>query len=127
MSRLASLSGNEQFTTVFRRGRAFSGSVVVVRVVLNGLDRSRLGLVVGKKVGGAVQRNRAKRRIRQFVNSRALVSGWDVVVIARTGMDSAEYRDIERELEQLFGRAGLLVACGHRLDGCNPRLPENGV
>jgi ribonuclease P protein component len=127
MSRLASLSGNEQFTTVFRRGRVFNGSVVVVRAVANGLDRSRLGLVVGKKVGGAVLRNRAKRRIRQFVNSRALSPGWDVVVIARAGMDSAEYRDIERELDQLFGRAGLLDARAERLDCRDPRLPEDGI
>lgn len=95
---------------MFRRGRAYYGTWVAVRVLRNALDISRLGLVVGKKVGGAVERNRAKRRIRQIVGIRALTPGWDLVVIARSGIQSAEYRDVERELRELLDRAGLLSA-----------------
>lgn len=93
---------------MFRQGKRCSGSLVVVRVLPNGLDRSRLGVVVTKKVGGAVDRNRAKRRIREAVNIRAILPGWDVVVIARTSIQSAEYRDLERELQQLLVRAGVI-------------------
>lgn len=110
MTREWSLTTGEQFADVFRRGRAYYGTVVAVRVLSNALDISRLGLVVGKKVGGAVERNRAKRRIRQIVGIRALTPGWDLVVIARSGIQSAEYRDVERELRQLLDRAGLLSA-----------------
>jgi len=110
MTREWSLTTGEQFAAVFRRGRAYYGTVVAVRVLSNALDISRLGLVVGKKVGGAVERNRAKRRIRQIVGIRALTPGWDLVVIARSGIQSAEYRDVERELRQLLDRAGLLSA-----------------
>ncbi len=81
--------------------------MVVVRVLPNGLEWSRLGVVVSKKVGGAVVRNRAKRRIRAAVNIRALPPGWDVVVIARTSIQSAQYQDLERELRQLLVRAGV--------------------
>ncbi len=107
MNRPWSLVGREQFVTVFRQGRAYAGSVVVVRVLPNGLQYSRLGMVVSKKVGGAVVRNRAKRRIRAAVDIRALPPGWDVVVIARTSINSAEYRELERELRQLLVRAGV--------------------
>ena len=122
MRRLRSLSTSEQFTAVFRRGRAYSGGVVVVRVLPNGLDRSRLGLVVGKKVGGAVERNRVKRRIRHIVSGRALMPGWDVVVVARSGIHSAEFRDLERELDRLLDRAGIIDA------GCvDNHLPDSVV
>ncbi len=93
---------------MFRRGRAYSSGVVVLRALPNGLDGTRLGLVVGKRVGGAVERNRVKRRIRQIVNSRAILRGWDVVVVARSGIESAEYQDVERELVRLLDKAGLL-------------------
>jgi ribonuclease P protein component len=110
MRRLRSLATGEQFAAVFRRGRAYFGSVVVVRVLPNGLDQSQLGLVVGKKVGGAVDRNRAKRRIRQIVYGRALTPGWDVVVIARSGIHSAKFRDLEHELGHLLERARIVGA-----------------
>lgn len=106
------MTTGEQFSLVFRRGRACYGTLVAVRVLANTLGVSRLGLVVGKKVGGAVERNRAKRRIRHIVDVRALPPGWDLVVIARSGMHSAQYRDVERELRRLLCRAGVLSACG---------------
>jgi ribonuclease P protein component len=110
-----SLTGREQFTAVFRQGRPYSGRLVVVRVLSTGRDTSRLGLVVGKKVGGAVQRNRAKRLIREAVNIRTLATGWDVVVIARPGLQSAKYRIVEQELQGLLLKAG--IAHGGRVGG----------
>ena len=120
-----SLTTGEEYTSVFRRGRAYYGTAVAVRVLPNQLDRSRLGLVVGKKIGGAVVRNRAKRRIRQIVDIRALTPGWDIVVIARAGIHRAEYRDVERELRRLLQRAGVVVASGDVGDGRDPVLPED--
>ena len=106
------MTTSEEFSAVFRRGRAYYGAVLTVRVLPNALEVSRLGLVVGKKVGGAVERNRAKRRIRHIVDVRALPPGWDLVVIARPDMQSAQYRDVELELRRLLCKAGVLNACG---------------
>lgn len=100
---------------------------MVVRVLPNDVGVSRLGVVVSKKVGGAVVRNRAKRRIRAAVNIRALPPGWDVVVIARTRIQSAEYRHLESELRQLLVRAGVCASnCNDR--GCRrSALPEDDL
>jgi len=89
-----------------------------VRVLSTGRETSRLGLVVGKKVGGAVQRNRAKRLIRGAVNIRTLATGWDVVVIARPGLQSAKYQIVEKELRQLLLKAG--IAPGGRFSRGRP-------
>ena len=59
-----------------------------------------------------MQRNRAKRLIREAVKIRALEAGWDVVVIARQGAQSAEYQEVERELQRLLLKAGVLSAGG---------------
>lgn len=107
MNKQWSLTTREEFSAVFRHGRVFHGSMVVVRVLANAQEVSRLGLVVGKRVGGAVERNRAKRRIRHIADVRALMPGWDLVIIARSGIRSAQYRDLERELRQLLGKAGV--------------------
>ncbi len=110
---------------MFRQGSGYPGSFVVLRVLRNGLDTSRLGLVVGKKVGGAVQRNRAKRLIREAVRIRALEAGWDVVVIARPGIQSAEYHEVERQLQGLLLRAGVVRAVGSGSDRYDKGVPQN--
>ena len=71
---------------------------------------SRLGVVASRKVGGAVARNRAKRRLREaFRRHRHEFSArGDVVLVARKGADRASWKDFEEELVQLARRLGLL-------------------
>lgn len=86
---------SRDFDAVYRRGRSAAGRHLVVYVFARdegaGEGPARLGLSVSRKVGGAVERNRVKRVIReQFVpRSTAVPAGCDVVVIARPGC--AEY------------------------------------
>jgi len=96
-----------------------------VRVLRNDFVYSRLGLVVSKQVGGAVERNRAKRLIREAVNIRALVPGWDVVVIARPGIRGAKCQDVERELCRLLSKAGVVGPCRDAGNRVNPGVSED--
>lgn len=77
------------FDHVMREGRRLGDASLSLRVVRNELDQARLGLVVGKRYGGAVARNRAKRIIREafrLVRPR-LPSGWDIAVQPKAGAD----------------------------------------
>jgi ribonuclease P protein component len=69
----------------------------------------RVGFIVSKRVGGAVVRNRVKRRLREVVRARltTLAPGWDIVVNARPAAVTAEYGALAAELGALFERAGL--------------------
>jgi ribonuclease P protein component len=73
---------------------------------------ARLGVSVGRKVGGAVERNRVKRRIREAFWSlaAALPPGHDFVVVARPSasglLDGDGFEGLRRDLEELAGRLG---------------------
>lgn len=68
---------------------------------------ARLGIVASRKIGGAVQRNRAKRLVRETFrcNTNLFPRGFDVVVIVRPGIDTLSQADVEAEI---VGVAGLL-------------------
>ena len=69
-------------------------------ILLLRAPRQRLGVTVGRRVGGAVQRNRVKRLIREvFRRNRELFpSDCDVVLVARPGSDGLDYASVQAEL-----------------------------
>lgn len=74
----------------------------------------RLGVVSSRKVGGAVQRVRARRRLREaFRRNRHLFHGpYDVVLIARREVLDAEWNSVVKELLALARKAGLMSETG---------------
>lgn len=64
---------------------------------------SRLGITTGVKLGNAVKRNRARRRIRELyrVEEQALLPGYDIVVVARTRVIYGKYADLQRSFRRL--------------------------
>ena len=68
-------------------------------------EDSRLGITVSRRVGNAVERNRVKRRVREFfrLNRERLQPTQDILVIARVGAKALGYREVEAELRNVFG------------------------
>lgn len=98
MKRRQRLSRSRDFDAVYRRGRSVSTRYLVLYSFPRSGDAdvgepARLGLAVSRKVGGAVARNRLKRRLRAAFDElgEATVAGNDYVLVARPGLaDAAE-------------------------------------
>ena len=76
---------NHVFRRLYAKGENAVGGFVVVYCKRNGLRENRLGITTGTKLGCAVRRNRARRRIRETyrLNEHRLKRGYDIVVVAR--------------------------------------------
>jgi ribonuclease P protein component len=108
------LRRERDFAAVYQRGRSWSNQLLAIRTLPAAGSTSRFGFAVGKRVGGAVVRNRVKRRLRALVRELDPAAGWDVVIIARPDAASVDFDRLRSALVSLFGRAGLL---GSRGDG----------
>jgi len=73
-------------------------------------EQGRAAVIAGKRVGGAVQRNRAKRRLRALVRADAPQSGLDLVLVAAAPAVVAPFRDLTAEYGRLRGRAAARAA-----------------
>jgi ribonuclease P protein component len=92
-------------------GKSYAHPLAVLVARRNDLDCSRFAVGAGRGLGGAVQRNRARRRLRSAL--RALVPmidpGWDVLLLARDATPSAPWGDLQHAVGLLCRRAGLVT------------------
>ena len=110
----ARLSRSADFDRVFRQGRSHASKELVLYVFPRGEQAGppRLGLSVSRKVGGAVERNRVKRLLREAfaLECARLPEGTDAVVVARHEARSLAEREglagIRRTLAELIDRVG---------------------
>jgi len=102
----------ERFQQVKKEGHSWSHPLLVLCVLPNGLDYSRFGLSVSKRVGKAVVRNRAKRLLREAAKLRQAMipPGQDLVFIVRSPIKEADFQEVDRAVEKLLRQAGLLSA-----------------
>jgi ribonuclease P protein component len=98
------LRSGKDFRRLSREGRRSAGAhFVVLAAAGRDAGRPRLGLTVSRRVGGAVARNRVKRRVREWFRQERgrLAPGTDWVVIARRGAAELDARTTWSELEEL--------------------------
>lgn len=132
MRREQRLRRRRDFDAVYREGRPAHGDFLSLRTRPNGLEYSRFGFAVNKRAGGAVTRNRVKRRLRAALTSLGLPGGWDVVVSARAPAATVPYDDLVRVLSAALRRGRVLPvgesqsskAADEGRDG-TPAIPES--
>ena len=106
-------SSNLKLNHVFRRLYSTSGhanSCLVLYARKNRTATNRVGVTVGKKLGGAVVRNRVRRRLREVyrLNEDKCAPGWDVVVVARSRCIRADFSKLTQAYLSLAEKAGIL-------------------
>ena len=110
MKASVTLKKNSDFHRLYARGKSAVTPYLALYVRKNRLGVSRCGYTVSTKLGGAVVRNRVRRRLREIVrlNGARLVPGYDVVIVARSRCVDAEYRKMEEAYLKAIKKLGLL-------------------
>ena len=99
---------------IFRRlynTKGLANGHMVLYARRNRLGRNEVGITVSKKLGGAVIRNRTRRRLREVyrLNEDRFTPGWDIVVVARGRAVDAPFEKLTQSYLSLAEKAGLLV------------------
>lgn len=98
---------------IFRRLYATSGhgnGYLVLYARKNRSATNRVGITVGKKLGGAVTRNRVRRRLREVyrLHESRFTPGWDIVVVARSRCIDCSFQKLQDAYLSLAEKAGIL-------------------
>ena len=102
--REARLVKRGEFDAVYRSGKHHASSHFTVFLRANSLPQSRFGVSIKKALGGAVARNRIRRRVREIVRCHRLEipAGWDVVIHPRSSVAQAELLTLSADLMRLL-------------------------
>ena len=108
------LRRSTDFKRVRQFGTSYSSPEVVLIKISNNLENARVGVSASRSVGNAVQRNRAKRRIRAIIDQflPLIRPGWDIVLLARSYIQQANYNQLEAVIKGLLNKADLLKEAG---------------
>jgi len=108
------LSKSADFKRVRRAGKSYAHPFIVLLALPNQTDQIRIAVVAGRSVGSAVIRNRAKRLLRAGIQGLLdrLRPGWDIILIARPTITSADLNSIKGALIDLLGRANIIRTNG---------------
>ena len=110
MKASVTLKKNSDFRRLYARGKSAANPYLVLYCRPNRMDRCRYGYTVSTKLGGAVVRNRVRRRLREIVrlNAPLMRPGYDVVVVARSRAVGCEYRRLEAAYLTACRKLGLM-------------------
>jgi len=109
MPLLPTLRRRADFEAIARDGSARSTPLLVLRWVRTERAETRIGLSTPRTLGGSVQRNRVRRRLREILRRRleSIGPGWDLLLIARPAAGQATFADLDGALDTLLRRAAI--------------------
>ena len=108
--RLVMLSRPQEFAALQGAGTVRSHPLLTARFLRTDLETTRFGLATGRRLGGAVVRNRVRRRLREVLRAMepSFQPGWDVLIIARPAIVEADHQVVVEALRRLLRRGGVL-------------------
>lgn len=102
----------KDFDLVYKNGRFFSFESVVLKVLKNETENTRVGLSIGIKFSpSAVSRNKVKRWLREIVKKhlKEIKNGFDIIIIPKKEKENLTYQALEQNLKNALQRGNLIV------------------
>ena len=114
MKRAVTLKENYEFRRLYQKGASAVGGGMVLYCRKNRLGHNRLGVTVSVKLGHAVVRNRARRRLRELYRLAQpdMRQGYDLVLVARSRAVEGPWRRMDAAFRKALGQLGLLEEAG---------------
>jgi ribonuclease P protein component len=111
MQRRLRLRRSEDFQRIRKAGRTWAHPYLILGIIPNELPHNRYGIITTRRLGNAVARNRAKRRIREAIRSwhPQITPGYDMILIARYPVMGASFPALLEAVELLLHRANLVI------------------
>lgn len=107
------LTRRAEFLRAAREGLKVGRGTLVLQALARGDEATRLGFTATKKIGNAVTRNRAKRRLRAVARlglAAAPAPGWDLVLIARDATATCPFGELTSAFDSALRKAGVRAA-----------------
>jgi len=99
---------NKDFRRLYARGKSCASGCIVVYCMKNRLGKTRTGLTVGKTIGKAVLRNRAKRLMREGYRLLSVKEGFDIILVARARINGKKSPEVKNDLSDALLKLNLL-------------------
>jgi ribonuclease P protein component len=117
------LNRSTDFKRVRQDGKSYAHPLIVLIALPNDGAGVRLGVAAGRSVGGAVERNKAKRWLREATRPLLpqLHPGWDLILLARRTMADAQFSDVQAAVGILLKRARLFQHVDELISTPHPR------
>ena len=112
MKKTKMLKKNYEFSKVFSKGKYYSGKTIEAFILNNRESSNYLGLAISRKSGHAVQRNRAKRLIRENykILENKIYSGYSIIFLwkKKAEIKEAEYHQINKDMIYILKKAKVI-------------------
>jgi ribonuclease P protein component len=112
-----------EFAALQQSSKSKVHPLLVARFAPNQVEQTRFGFSTGRRLGGAVTRNRVRRRLREAVRALGpqISPGWDVLIVARPASATATYSALSEALERVLRSGQLLREPQEREDPVDER------
>lgn len=110
MIRTEVICENRTFHYLYKKGKCSVFPLCIVYCRANRRDINRIGITVSKKIGKSVQRNRAKRVIREAYRllEPELKVGYDMIFVARSGTPFVSMEQVQHDLKRALMQNGMM-------------------
>lgn len=100
---------SQQYNNIYQNGKKYLSKCLIVFVLKNDLGINRFGIVTSKKVGNAIKRNKAKRRLTALVeeNRLNLQQGYDFILVSRPLISKTDYSQLEKDFVSVMRKTGV--------------------